>query len=104
MDMKIYLIGEFDSRELHFIWRYKYLDESYESFNKNQRRVIDRYENMLRPKNNEIVLPLYNKGINENIRSLNALQEKLEFVTEEKIEEMKFISNHVPKSQILNSK
>ncbi len=104
MSMTIYFLGEFEAKELRIIWRYKYLGENYESFNKKQRELITRYEEAIRPPSYKIELPLYIKGINKSLKNLRTLEDSLEFVTEEKIEELEFINTHVPKSQILNNK
>ena len=84
MSMTIYLLGEFEAKELRTIWRYKYLGENYESFNKKQKELITRYEETIRPPSNEIELPLYIKGIKRTLKNLRTLEESLEFVTEEK--------------------
>lgn len=98
------VVGDFNGDEMRIIWRYRYLNESYESFNKKQKEIIEKYEKAVKYPNQEIEMPLYEKGINKKLNKLKTLEENLEFVTEEKIEEMKFISNHIPKSQILNKK
>lgn len=98
------VVGEFNGDEMRIIWHYKYLNEPYESFNKKQKEVIEKYEKAVKYPNQEVVFPLYQNGINKKLSKLKNLEENLEFVTEEKIEEMKYISTHIPKSQILNKK
>ena len=95
--------GEFGSKEMRIIWTYKYMKEPYESFNKSEREIIDRYEPT--EKNPQVLfeLPIYLKGTNKKLDEIRNIQKKLEFVREETIEEMEFVSTHIPKSQILNS-
>ena len=49
-------------------------------------------------------MPLYTKPTNKDIETIRTIEKKSEFVTEEIIEEIEFKNNHIPKSQILNSK
>lgn len=104
INITIYFFGDFDAKDLHLIWRYKYLEESYESLSKKQKALITKYERMAKPPSYEVEFPLYIKGVNKSLKNLRTLEESLEFVKEEKMEELKFIQEHVPKSQILNQK
>lgn len=96
--------NEFDGRSMRIIWAYKYLNEPYESFNKKEREIIDSYSKKTKIPEKIIELPIYIKGVNKKLDNIKTMQKSLEFVTEEKIKEMEFISTHVPKSQILSSK
>ena len=49
-------------------------------------------------------LPLYSREVKKGLDTYKTIEKNLEFVTEERIEEMEFSSTHVPKSQILNPK
>ena len=97
-------MGEFDVGARRVIWLYRYLSTPYELLNRNEREIIDKYKRMTKPHENTFELPLYKKELNKNIQTIKAMEKKLEFVTDEKIEEIKFKNTHVPKSQILNSK
>lgn len=97
-------LAEFDGKTMKTVWAYKNLNEPYESFNRNDRILIDRYETAVRPRQNSFELPLYNKEINKNLYKTRTLEDSLEFVTEAKMQEMEFIKNHIPKSQILSLK
>jgi hypothetical protein len=102
MVMKIYVCGEFNNEEMHVIWRYNYLEDAFESFNRRQKSAISRYEKMVKLPKYEVDFPLYTKGINKKLETVQSLENNFEYVREEKIEEIEFINSHVPKSQILN--
>ncbi len=95
---------EFDSNERRVIWTYKYLHTPYESLNKKERNAVDRYQRMVKPRATEYEQPIYEKERNKKLDTVKSLEKNLEFVTEEKIEEMKYKNTHVPKSQILLTK
>ncbi len=96
--------SEFDINQRHLIWGYKYLKTPYESFNKNEREIIDRYEKLEKEKVEVFELPLYTRETAKKLESIRETEKNLTFVTEEKIKEMEFKRNYVPKSQILNIK
>lgn len=99
------LTGEnFDSIDRRLIWTYRYLKEPYESFNKKEREIIEKYENEEKSEENIYEFPIYLKNMNKRMQNVKNLQKKMEFVTEDTIEEMEFMNNHVPKSQILSTK
>lgn len=99
------LTGEnFDSVERRLIWTYRYLKEPYESFNKQEKELIRKYEEQEKPEEDVYELPIYLKSMKKNIENVRSLQKKMEFVTEDTIEEIEFMNNHVPKSQILSTK
>ncbi len=94
--------SEFDVDERRIIWRYRYLEMPYGSLNRKEREVINRYEkNEVKEKIKIFELPLYTRKVNKELKKMQRLEESFDFVTEEKIEEMEFIKNYVPKSQIL---
>ncbi|MCI9365348.1 MAG: DUF600 family protein [Clostridia bacterium] len=96
--------SEFDNSARHIIWSYKYLDTPYESFNRKERNIIDRYIKSRKGITNVFELPLYTREIKETLGVSKNTEKNLDFVTEEKIEEMEFSNTHIPKSQILNLK
>ena len=96
--------SEFDSDARHLIWKYKYLEIPYESLNKKEREIINTYLKSEKGETKVFELPLYETGKYKKIESVKHIEKNLKFVTDEKIEEMKFISTYVPKSQILNKK
>lgn len=57
--------SEFDSNARHLIWGYKYLGTPYESFNKKEREIIDRYEKSEKEPISTFELPLYKKEISK---------------------------------------
>ncbi len=95
---------EFDGNNMRIVWAYKYLNEPYESFNKREREIIDSYTKQAKETEKIYETPIYTKGINNKLDNIKLMKKSLEYVTEEKIKEMEFISTHVPKSQILSSK
>lgn len=96
--------SDFNIEERRLIWTYRYLKLPYASLNKQEKEVIDMYKKKARKRETVFELPLYTKTINKDIESIKDITKKLEFVTEDKIEEMKFKETHIPKSQILNTK
>lgn len=99
------LTGEsFDSIDRRLIWSYRYLKQPYESFNKKEREIIAKFETEEKPEEIVYELPLYLKNMNKKMQNIRELQKKVEFVTEDTIEEIEFMNNHVPKSQILSTK
>ena len=96
--------SEFDSDARHLIWKYKYLEIPYESLNKKEREIINTYLKSEKGETKVFELPLYETGKYKKIESVQHIEKNLKFVTDKKIEEMKFISTYVPKSQILNKK
>lgn len=95
---------ELDTYSRRVIWTYRYLNTPYESLNRKEREVIDTYRRSKKQKETTFEMPLYTKFINKNIETIKDTEKKLEFVTEEKLEEMEFKNTHVPKSQILITK
>ena len=93
--------GELDEEKRRVIWIYRYLKFPYESFTKKEREIIDKYEKTTKSREGIYELPLYTKTLNKNNETISDMQKKLKFVTEDKIEEIEFLENHVPKSQIL---
>ncbi len=96
--------SEFSINDRHLIWGYKYLGTPYESLNKKERDVIDRYERSKKESIKIFELPLYTRNTAKKFEALKQTEKHLTFVTEEKIKEMEFKKNYVPKSQILNLK
>ncbi len=96
--------SELDSDARHLIWEYNYLGIPYESLNKKERDIINKYLQSEKKPTKIFELPLYDKGTYQKIESVKHIEKNLKFVTDKKIEEMKFISTYVPKSQILNKK
>lgn len=96
--------SEFNSSARHLIWGYKYLQTPYESLNKKERDIIDRYEKSRKEYTTTFELPLYTKEVSKEIDIIRQTEKNLKFVTEETIEEMEFKRTYVPKSQILNMK
>ncbi len=96
--------SEFDSDSRHLIWEYTYLDIPYESLNKKERNIINEYLKLEKKQTKIFELPLYDQGTYQKIESVKHIEKNLKFVTDKKIEEMKFINTYVPKSQILNKK
>ena len=93
--------SEFDNDARHIIWKYKYLETPYGSLNRKEREVINRYDNAKVEKTKIFELPLYTKKISKQLKDMKRPKQNLTFVTEEKIEEMEFKKNYIPKSQIL---
>lgn len=98
------LSDDFSIEERRLIWTCRYLKLPYASLNKKEKEVIDRYKRMAKKRETVFEFPIYTKTINKNMESIKDITKKLEFVTEDTIEEMKFKETHVPKSQILNRK
>lgn len=96
--------SEFDANARHLIWGYKYLNTPYESLNKKERDIIDRYEKARKEPIKIFELPLYTRDVAKDLDNIRQIEKNLTFVTEEKIEEMEFKKTYVPKSQILNLK
>lgn len=90
--------------ERRVIWTYRYLEFPYESFNKKEREIIDRYKKQENAEEKVFELPFYEKENCKNLKVLRKIGKKMEFVTEDTIKEMEFKNTHVPKSQILNLK
>lgn len=86
--------------ERHIIWAYKYLNLPYESFNKSERKLIDKYLEE-EPETKIFDTPLYTRKMGRELKKISGLEKKMTFVTEKKIEEMEYAKTHVPKSQIL---
>lgn len=84
------------------IWTYRYLKYPYESYNKREREIIDKYRKQGEIKEKTFELPIYTKEINKNLHNIGNLESKLKFVTEDTIKEIEFKNTHIPKSQILN--
>lgn len=97
-------VSEFDTNERHLIWGYKYLQTPYESFNRKEREIIDKYEKSLKETTKIFELPLYTREVSKQIDIIRQTEKNLKFVTEEDMEEMEFTRTYVPKSQILNMK
>ena len=91
----------FDFQEKRIIWTYRYLKVPFESLNKSEREVIQRFEMLGKQEEKFFELPLYSKPSNKGLRTIKNSEENLEFVTELKLEEMEFKNTHVPTSQIL---
>jgi len=91
-----------DNVSKRIIWTHRYLHFPYESFNKKERAIIDKYKEQDQPEESVFELPAYERNSNKELKKMKGLEEKLEFVTEETIKEMEFRNNHIPKSQILN--
>ena len=96
--------SEIDIEQRRLIWSYRYLKLPYESFSRSEREIIHQYEKRIKPFESVYELPLYHKRINKDIMTVRDMEKRYEFVTDEKIEEMKFKSTHIPKSQILSTK
>ena len=97
-------VSGFDSNARHLIWGYKYLKTPYESFNKKEKEIIDRYERSKKEPVKVFELPLYTREVAKELKTKKQMEKNLNFVTEEAIKEMEFKRNYVPKSQILNVK
>lgn len=93
--------SEEDINARHVIWVYKYLHTPYESFSKDERKIIDDYLSTAKADTNVYEAPLYIRGAGRKVKEINEAEKKMKFVTEEKIQEMEYINNHIPKSQIL---
>ncbi len=91
----------FDIYEKRIIWTYRYLKVPFESFNKSEREIIERFEMSEKQEETIFELPLYVKPLNKALKTIKDSKNNLEFVTEVKLEEMEFKKTHVPKSQIL---
>ena len=88
-------------KERHTVWSYRYLDMPYESFNRRERKQIDKY---LLNKNREkkiFEIPLYTKKMGKELEEISHLDRKMSYVKEDKIKEMEYVKTHIPKSQIL---
>ena len=96
--------GELNAEERRMIWIYKHLNIPYESLNKREKEIINKYGNLETPEKITFEMSIYKRPINKDIENIKSLEKKFAFVTEEVIEEMEFKNNHVPKSQILSSK
>ena len=97
-------VSDDENKARHLIWGYKYLKTPYESFNRQEREIIDRYEKEKKEPVKVFELPLYKREVAKGLKTVKQIEKNLNFVTEEKIEAMEFKNNHVPKSQILNVK
>lgn len=76
----------------------------YESLNKKERNIIDNYLKSEKENIKTLELPLYSREVKKSLSTYKNIEKNLEFVTEERIEEMEFSNTHIPKSQILNPK
>lgn len=85
----------------HVVWTFKYLNMPYGSFNRKEREVIDNYLKQERENTYTFEAPLYTREMGKELEEISDIEKKMSFVTEEKIEEMEYQKNHVPKSQIL---
>lgn len=97
-------LQEFDNGARHIVWSYKYLKTPYESFNRREREIIDKYTGTKKIPIETFELPLYKKETKKVLETTRQIEKNLVFVTEEKIKEMEYKKNHIPKSQILNLK
>ena len=96
------LTGErWNSTNKRIIWAYEYLKSPYESFNRKEREIIDNYIKSTKPRQISYETPIYSKSFGKDFENIRTIQKKLEFVTDDIIEEMEFINTHIPKSQIL---
>lgn len=93
--------GELDEEKRRIIWIYRYLKIPYASFTKKEKEIIDKYEKTTKPHEGIFEIPVYTKSSDKDIETIVDIQKKFKFVTEDKIEEIEFMENHVPKSQIL---
>lgn len=63
--------SEFDNNARHIIWGYKYLNVPYESFNKKERNIIDRY---IKTEKKEDIktfeLPLYSREVKKQLERI----------------------------------
>ncbi len=96
--------SEFNEDANHLIWSYMYLHTPYESFNKKERETIDKYIKSEKEKVQVFELPGDKRGVKKGSETIRQKERALEYVTEEKIEEMEFKRSYIPKSQILNIK
>lgn len=87
--------------ERHIIWTYKYLNLPYESLNRNEKKVIDKYLKSPKEETFTFELPLYTREKGSSVEEIKELEKRMKYVTEDKIEEMEYINSHIPKSQIL---
>lgn len=87
-------------KERQLIWSYLYLKTPYEGLSKKERKVVDKYL-ANKPESYIYEESLYKKEIGKELDRISNIEKKMEYVKEEKIEEMEYIKTHVPKSQIL---
>lgn len=92
---------ELDINKRHAVWSFRYLKMPYESFNKEEKTAIDDFLNKKDVDTYTFESPLYTKEIGKELEEISGIEKKMTFVTEEKIEEMEYQKNHIPKSQIL---
>ncbi len=95
--------SQFDNNDRKIIWLYEYLNAPYESFNRKERQIINTYLSIEHEKKEKFELPMYKKAIAKDLETVRQLEKSLTYVTDEKIKEMEFKKNHIPKSQILKS-
>lgn len=93
--------SEFDGNARRIIWSYEYLQMPYDSFNRKEKKIIDDYIKADKEEKTIFELPIYKKEMAKNLEHELQADKNLTFVTEKKIEEMEYIRNHVPRSQIL---
>lgn len=96
--------GDLSIEERRIYWIYKYLKVPYASLNKKEKEAVNKYASIEEKEKIVFEMPLYTKPTNKDIETIRTIEKKSEFVTEEIIEEIEFKNNHIPKSQILNSK
>lgn len=72
-------VSEFDSNARHLIWGYKYLGTPYESFNKKEREIIDRYEKSKKEPIKVFELPLYKREISKRNANYETNRKKSKF-------------------------
>lgn len=96
--------SEFDEIARRLIWGYKYLNTPYESFNRKEREIIDRYQRIKKEPKKVFELPMYSREVADKLETIRQIEKRLSYVTDETIKEMEFKKNHIPKSQILNLK
>ena len=85
----------------HIVWVFKYLKMPYNSFNKKEKKFIDKYLKENKQKPYIFEAPLYSREMGKELEKISGLEKKMSYVTEEKIKEMEYVKTHIPKSQIL---
>ena len=94
--------SEEDINERHTIWAYKYLDSPYESYNREERAIIDRYLRLPEEETKTFDMPLYTRETGKKLEEITKLDKKMQFVTEQTMKEIEYGNTHIPKSQILD--
>ncbi len=77
-------VSEFDTNARHLIWGYKYLKTPYESFNKREREIIDRYERSKKEPVKVFELPLYTREVSKRFRHNKTNGKKLKLCNRRK--------------------